>query len=56
MSRWNARRRQVKLKGVTPEEFLNQSLAAQSLFYPSKIRGAVQTRRPLAFLLLLVNR
>ena len=25
---WNTRRRQVKLKGLTPEEFRNQSLAA----------------------------
>ena len=25
---WNTRRRQVKLKGLTPEEFQNQSLAA----------------------------
>ncbi|MBQ6651729.1 MAG: IS3 family transposase, partial [Atopobiaceae bacterium] len=23
---WNTRRRQVKLKGLTPEEFRNQSL------------------------------
>ena len=25
---WNTRRRQVKPKGLTPEEFRNQSLAA----------------------------
>lgn len=25
---WNTRRRQVKLKGLTPEEFQNQSLCA----------------------------
>ena len=25
---WNTRRRQVKLKGLTPEEFRRQSLAA----------------------------
>ncbi|WP_368134112.1 IS3 family transposase [Collinsella bouchesdurhonensis] len=25
---WNTRRRQVKLKGLTPEEFRNQSLRA----------------------------
>ena len=25
---WNTQRRQVKLKGLTPEEFRNQSLAA----------------------------
>ena len=25
---WNTRKRQVKLKGPTPEEFRNQSLAA----------------------------
>ena len=25
---WNTRRRQVKLKGLTPEEFRNQSLCA----------------------------
>ena len=25
---WNTRRRQVKLKGLTPEEFRNQSSAA----------------------------
>ncbi|MED9893276.1 MAG: IS3 family transposase, partial [Collinsella sp.] len=25
---WNTRRRQVKLKGLTPEEFRSQSLAA----------------------------
>ena len=25
---WNTRRRQVKLKGLTPEEFRNQSLTA----------------------------
>lgn len=25
---WNTRRRQVKLKGLTPEEFRNQSLVA----------------------------
>ena len=25
---WNTRRRQVKLKGLTPEEFRNQSLPA----------------------------
>ncbi|MCQ5240200.1 IS3 family transposase [Senegalimassilia anaerobia] len=28
MVHWNTRRRQVKLKGLTPEEFRNQSLAA----------------------------
>ena len=26
---WNTQRRQVKLKGLTPEEFRNQSLVAQ---------------------------
>ncbi|MBQ6410805.1 MAG: IS3 family transposase, partial [Atopobiaceae bacterium] len=25
---WNTRRRQVELKGLTPEEFRNQSLAS----------------------------
>ncbi|MEE0287294.1 MAG: IS3 family transposase, partial [Collinsella sp.] len=25
---WNTRRRQVRLKGLTPEEFRNQALAA----------------------------
>ena len=33
---WNTRRRQVKLKGLTPEEFRSQSLVAQSLFKPSQ--------------------
>ncbi|WP_338400657.1 IS3 family transposase [Collinsella aerofaciens] len=28
MIHWNTRRRQVKLKGLTPEEFRRQSLAA----------------------------
>ncbi|MEQ2908660.1 IS3 family transposase [Collinsella sp. CLA-AP-H1] len=28
MAHWNARRRQVRLKGLTPEEFRNQALAA----------------------------
>nr|WP_288284325.1 IS3 family transposase [uncultured Senegalimassilia sp.] len=28
MTYWNTQRRQVKLKGLTPEEFRNQSLAA----------------------------
>lgn len=32
----NARSRQVKLKGPTPEEFRSQSLVAQSLFKPSQ--------------------
>ena len=32
----NARSRQVKLKGLTPEEFRSQSLVAQSLFKPSQ--------------------
>ena len=27
IAHWNTRRRQVKLKGLTPEEFRNQSLA-----------------------------
>ena len=33
---WNTQRRQVKPKGLTPEEFRNQSLAALFLFRPSK--------------------
>lgn len=33
---WNTQRRQVKLKGLTPEEFRNQSLAPLFLFRPSK--------------------
>ena len=36
---WNTQRRQVKLKGLTPEEFRNQSLAALFLFRPSKFLG-----------------
>ncbi|MEE0288448.1 MAG: IS3 family transposase [Collinsella sp.] len=28
MAHWNTRRRQVRLKGLTPEEFRNQALAA----------------------------
>ena len=28
VAHWNTRRRQVKLKGLTPEEFRRQSLAA----------------------------
>ncbi|MED9907746.1 MAG: hypothetical protein UFF97_07735 [Collinsella sp.] len=28
MAHWNTRRRQVKLKGLTPEEFRNRALAA----------------------------
>ncbi|WP_417757834.1 IS3 family transposase, partial [Senegalimassilia anaerobia] len=32
MTCWNTQRRQVKLKGLTPEEFRNQSLAALFLF------------------------
>nr|WP_294416994.1 IS3 family transposase [uncultured Senegalimassilia sp.] len=36
MTCWNTQRRQVKLKGLTPEEFRNQSLAALFLFRPSK--------------------
>ncbi|MDD6785495.1 MAG: IS3 family transposase [Eggerthellales bacterium] len=28
MVHWNTRRRQAKLKGLTPEEFRNQSLVA----------------------------
>ena len=28
VAHWNTRRRQVKLKGLTPEEFRSQSLAA----------------------------
>jgi hypothetical protein len=33
---WNTQRRQVKLKGLTPEEFRNQSLAPLFFFRPSK--------------------
>ena len=40
---WNTRRRQVKLKGLTPEEFRNQSLVAYFLFKPSKFWGVAQT-------------
>ncbi len=40
-----ARGRQVKLKGLTQEEFRSQSFAAQSLFKPSKFWGAVQKSR-----------
>ena len=44
---WNTRRRQVKLKGLTPEEFRNQSLAASPpLFSLSKTRGAVHCKPP----------
>ncbi|WP_417575284.1 IS3 family transposase [Paratractidigestivibacter sp.] len=39
---WNTSRRQVRLKGLTPEEFRNQALAASSLFRASKIWDAVQ--------------
>ncbi|MDR3778395.1 MAG: hypothetical protein Q3W78_08095 [Collinsella sp.] len=28
MAHWNTRRRQVRLKGLTPEEFRNRALAA----------------------------
>lgn len=44
---WNTQRRQVKLKGPTPEEFRNQSLAALFLFRPSKFWGAVHVRSAL---------
>ena len=36
---WNTRRRQVKLKELTPEEFRNQSLAAKVLIYPLQVLG-----------------
>lgn len=38
---WDTRRRRVKLKGLTPEEFRSQSFAAQSLFKPFKFWDAV---------------
>lgn len=40
---WNTSRRQVRLKGLTPEEFRNQALAAWSLFRASKIWDAVHS-------------
>ena len=42
VNHWNTRRRQVKLKGLTPEDFRSRPLAAQFLFKPSKFWGAVQ--------------
>nr|WP_288579602.1 IS3 family transposase [uncultured Senegalimassilia sp.] len=47
MTCWNTQRRQVKLKGLTPEEFRNQSLAALFLSRPSKFWGAVHVRSAL---------
>lgn len=42
IAHWNKRRRQVKPKGLAPEEFRSQSLRFNPLFIASKFWDAVQ--------------